>query len=246
VSFIRTGLREIGLKVRRQKTRMALRHEKRVLQKAEIALGREGVNQAGNFPELRTEIVALKKLEQEQKEVAARIAQIEEGLKQLEAQRQQNAKELNEALAALEEEKKPILQRRNEAKATADLCDRELASVERRLQDNDAVDRELLRKIAELQAQVPPPADLDSQTATLDSKRSHLPPQRAEIVQARLGSAEACRQAKEKLGRAFSDRVSVALSGGAGARPRSGRRTTGNLSRLVCGGRLAGLADALS
>ena len=57
----------MGLKVRRQKTRMALRHEKRVLQRAEIALGREGTSQAVNFPEVRNEIVALKKLEQEQK-----------------------------------------------------------------------------------------------------------------------------------------------------------------------------------
>ena len=71
---------------------MALRHEKRVLQKAEIALGREGCSQAVNFPEVRNEIVALKKLEREQKEVAVRIAQIEEGIKQIEAQRQENAK----------------------------------------------------------------------------------------------------------------------------------------------------------
>ena len=42
MSFIRTGLREIGLKIRRQRTRMVLRHEKRLLQKSEIALGREG------------------------------------------------------------------------------------------------------------------------------------------------------------------------------------------------------------
>jgi hypothetical protein len=125
VNFIRTGLREIGLKVRRQRTRMALRHEKRVLQRAEIALGREGVNQAGNFPELRNEIVALKKLEQEQKEVAIRISQIEESLKKIETQRLQNAKDQNDATAKLEEEKKPILQKRAEAKATADLCDRE-------------------------------------------------------------------------------------------------------------------------
>ena len=199
MSFIRTGLREIGLKVRRQKTRMALRHEKRVLQRAEIALGREGVNQAVNFPELRNEIVALKKLEQEQREVALRIAQIEESLKQIEAQRQQNASEQNAALAALEEEKKPIVQRRNEAKATADLCDRELSGVERRLQDNDAADRDLLQKISDLQAQVPPPADLEAQTAGLSSRRAQLPDQRAEIVRARMGAADACRQAKEKL-----------------------------------------------
>ncbi|MFL6531145.1 MAG: hypothetical protein ACJ8HQ_08530 [Chthoniobacterales bacterium] len=199
MNFIRTGVREIGLKVRRQRTRMALRHERRVLQRSEIALGREGVNQAGNFPELRNEIVALKKLEQEQKEVAVRIAQIEESLKQIEAKRQQHAKELSDAIAALENEKKPIVQRRNEAKSASDLCDRELTGVERRLQDNDAADLDLLQKISELQAQVPPPADYDTKTANLGARRAQLPEQRAEIVRARLGAAEACRRAKEKL-----------------------------------------------
>src|SRR5712691_10402969 len=87
---------------------MALRYEKRLLQKSEINLGREGTSQAANFPELRNEIVALKKLEQEQKEVALRIAQIEEGIKKVEAQRQANAREQSEAMAKLEAEKKPI------------------------------------------------------------------------------------------------------------------------------------------
>src|SRR5438445_7590114 len=120
LSFIRTGLREIGLKVRRQRTRLALRHEKRVLQKSEINLGREGTTQAANFPELRNEIVALKKLEQEQKEVALRIAQIEEGIKKIEADRQQNTREQNAAAAKLEAEKKPPLQHRNQAKNPVD------------------------------------------------------------------------------------------------------------------------------
>jgi hypothetical protein len=199
VSFIRTGLREIGLKIRRQKTRMALRHEKRVLQKSEVNLGREGCSQAVNFPEVRNEIVALKKLEQEQKEVALRIAQIEESIRKIELQRAQNTKEQNAALAKLEEEKKPILERRNDAKTASDLCDRELAGVERRLQDNDAADRELLKKLTELQAQIPPPADLDAQMAAIGSRRVRLPEERAEVSRARLGSAEACRMAREKL-----------------------------------------------
>src|SRR6201987_3510184 len=122
MSFIRTGLREIGLKIRRQRTRMVLRHEKRVLQKSEIALGREGTSQAANFPELRNEIVALKKLEQEQKEVAIRIAQIEEGIKKVEEQRQQNAREQSEVIARLESEKKPLLQQRNQAKHNLEVC----------------------------------------------------------------------------------------------------------------------------
>jgi hypothetical protein len=178
---------------------MALRHEKRVLQRAEIALGREGTSQAVNFPEVRNEIVALKKLEQEQKEVAVQISQIEEALKQIEAQRQQNAAELNTTLAQLEEEKKPMVERRTQAKNAADLCTRELAGVERLLQDNDNADRQLLEKLAALQAQVPPPGDLDEQTSTLSGHRAQLPAQRAEIERARLGSADACRTAKQTL-----------------------------------------------
>ncbi len=187
--------------MRRQKTRMALRHEKRVLQKCEIALGREGVAQAVNFPELRTEIVALKKLEQEQKEVALRIAQVEESLKQLEVQRQENAKAQSDATHALEQDKAPVLKLRNEAKAAADICDRELAGVDRRLGENDKADRELLQALAALQQKTPPPEDLDAQKSALSSKRVHLPQERAEIARARVGSAEACRIAKERLER---------------------------------------------
>ena len=205
MSFIRTGLSEIGLKIRRQKTRMALRHEKRLLQRSEVNLCREGCSQAVNFPEVRNEIVALKKLEQEQKEVAVRITQIEEGIRKIELQRAQNAKEQNEALAKLEEEKKPILERRNEARAATDLCDRELAGVERRLQDNDAADRDLLKKLAELQAQVPPPDDIDAQVTAINARRARLPDQRSEITRARLGSAEACRTARETLARHEAD-----------------------------------------
>lgn len=178
---------------------MALRHEKRVLQRSEVNLGREGCSQAVNFPEVRNEIVALKKLEQEQKEVALRIAQIEEGIRQIDLQRQENARAQNAELAKLEEEKKPILERRNSAKAASDLCDRELSSVERRLQDNDAADRDLLKKLADLQALVPPPEDLETQTAAISARRVRLPEERAEVTRARLGSAEACRSAREKL-----------------------------------------------
>jgi hypothetical protein len=202
VSFIRTGLREIGLKIRRQKTRIALRHEKRVLQKSEIALGREGVSQAVNFPEVRNEIVALKKLEQEQKEVAVRIATIEEGVRKIELQREANASEQNAALAKLEEEKKPILQHQQTAKSAADLCDRELAGVERRLQENDSADRDLLKKVAELQAQMPPPDDLEAQMAKISAHRVRLPEEKAEVMRARMGAADACRAAKEKLAEA--------------------------------------------
>jgi hypothetical protein len=199
VSFIRTGLREIGLKIRRQRTRMVLRHEKRLLQKSEIVLGREGTSQAANFPELRNEIVALKKLEQEQKEVALRIAQIEEGIKKIEEQRAANAKEKAEAMSKLDAEKKPILQRRNEAKAATELSQREVDSVERRIRDNDSADQELLKKLSELQALTPPPADLEARTAAIAGRRASLPDERAELVRARLGTSDALRIAKEKL-----------------------------------------------
>ena len=189
----------MALKVRRQRTRIALRHEKRLLQRSEINLGREGTVQAANFPELRNEIVALKKLEQEQKEVALRIAQIEEGIKKIEAERQQNAGEQNAALAQLEAEKKPLLQQRNQTKNAVEVCERELAAVERRIQENDATDRELLKRLSDLQALNPPPADLEAQSTSVSARRARLPEERAELVRARLGSADAARFAKEKL-----------------------------------------------
>src|ERR1700747_1935056 len=141
----------MALKLKRQRTRIPLRHDRRLLRRSEIHLGREGTAQAANFPELRNEIVALKKLEQEQKEVALRIAQIEEGIKSIEAQRQGNAKEQGEAMSKLEAEKKPIVQRRNDAKNAAELCEREVNAVERRIQENEAADQELLKKLSDLQ-----------------------------------------------------------------------------------------------
>ena len=199
MSFLATGFRELSLKVRRQRTRIALRHEKRLLQKSEIALGREGTAEAAKFPEVRNEIVALKKLEQEQKEVAVRIAKIEEALKHIEAQREENSKNQAAELGRLEEEKRPLVQERDEAKGAANRCDQELATVDRRLEENDAADRAVLQKLSALQATQPPPADLEQQMQQLTSERARLPREKAEMDKARLGSADACRSAHEKL-----------------------------------------------
>ena len=199
MSFFRTGFRELALKLKRQRTRIALRHDRRLLQKSEINLGREGTAQAANFPELRNEIVALKKLEQEQKEVALRIARIDEGIKRIEEERQQIAREQANTIARIEAEKKPLLQKRNQAKNTAEVCERELASVERRVQESEAADRDLLKQLSDLHALDPAPPDLDALSAGIMTKRARLPDERAELVRARLGSADAVRMAKEKL-----------------------------------------------
>ena len=199
MSFISTGFRELTLKVRRQRTRIALRHEKRLLQKSEIALGREGTAEAANFPEVRNEIVALKKLEQEQREVAVRIAKIEEALKQIEAQRQENSREQATALDKLEEEKRPLVECRNQAKSAAERCESELATIDRRLKENEAADRELLKKVSALQTTEPPPPDLQTQMERLSTERARLPQEKAEMERDRLESADASRSAREKL-----------------------------------------------
>src|SRR5207237_9184016 len=59
--------------------------------------------------------------------------------------------------------------------------------------------RHLLKQLSVLQAQAPPQHDLDARTAVLASKRERLQQERAEIVRAREGSAEACRQATQRL-----------------------------------------------
>ncbi len=209
MSFIRTGFRELALKLKRQRTRIALRHERRLLQKSEINLGREGTAQAANFPELRNEIVALKKLEQEQKEVALRIARIDEGIKRIEEERQQIAREQANAITRLEAEKKPLLQKRNQAKSTAEVCEREFAAVERRIQESEAADRDLLKQLSDLHALDPAPPDLEALSAGIMAKRSRLPDERAELVRARMGSGDAVRAAKEKLNTTDSELATV-------------------------------------
>ena len=188
---------------------MALRHERRLLQKSEINLGREGTAQAANFPELRNEIVALKKLEQEQKEVALRIARIEEGIKRIEEERQQIARDLSEAISKLEAEKKPLLQQRNHAKTNAEVCERELANVERRLQQSEATDRDLLKQLSDLHALDPAPPDLETLSAGIMTKRARLPEEQAELVKARMGSTDAVRIATEKLTSVESELAAV-------------------------------------
>src|SRR5262245_25583154 len=151
---------------------MVLRHERRLLQRSEIILGREGTSQAANFPELRNEIVALKKLEQEQKEVALRMARIEEGIKRIEEERQQIAREQTNSIAKLEAERKPLLQKRNQAKSTAEVCERELGSVERRIQESEADDRTLLKQLSDLHALAPAPPALEALSAGIMAKRA--------------------------------------------------------------------------
>src|SRR5215831_4458605 len=209
MSFIRTGFREVALKLKRQRTRIALRHERRLLQKSEINLGREGTEQAANFPELRNEIVALKKLEQEQKEVALRIARIDEGIKRIEEERQQIAREQGNAIAKFEAEKKPLLHKRNQAKSTAEVCERELAGVERRIQESEAADRDLLKQLSDLHALDPAPPDLEALSAGIMARRARLPDERAELVRARMGSTDAVRIAKEKLTSVESELATV-------------------------------------
>ena len=209
MSFIRTGFREVALKLKRQKTRIALRHDRRLLQRSEISLGREGTAQAANFPEMRNEIVALKKLEQEQKEVALRIARIDEGIKRIGEERQQIAREQANAIAKLEAEKKPLLQRCHQAKSTAGVCERELASVERRIQESETADRDLLKQLSDLHALDPAPPDLESLSAGIMAKRARLPDERAELVRARMGSTDAVRTAKENLNSAESELAAV-------------------------------------
>ena len=181
---------------------MALRHEKRLLQKSEINLGREGCSQAVNFPEVRNEIVALKKLEQEQKRsrhCASR--RLEEGIKQIEAQRQENAKEQNTAIAKLEEEKKPIARAPQRSKSGSGHLRSRARRGRKRLQENDTADRDLLKQLSDLQTSTPPPADLDTQTATLGARRARLPEERAEMFASAtrqrrrlpLGQGKTCR-----------------------------------------------------
>jgi hypothetical protein len=141
--------------------------------------------------------------------VALRIARIDEGIKRIEEERQQIAREQANTIAKFEAEKKPLLQKRNQAKSTAEVCERELAGVERRIQESEAADRDLLKQLSDLHALDPAPPDLEALSAGIMAKRARLPDERAELVRARMGSTDAVRTAKEKLTATESELAAV-------------------------------------
>src|SRR5207244_1562688 len=120
-------------------------------------------------------------------------------IKKIEEERQQTAREQAEAIAKLEAEKKPLLQKRNQTKSNVGVCERGLAAIERRIQESEAADRDLLKQLSDLHALNPAPADLEARSASITARRARLPEKRAELVRARLRSADAVRLAKEKL-----------------------------------------------
>ena len=56
-----------------------------------------------------------------------------------------------------------------------------------------------MKQLSDLHALDPAPADLETRSASITARRARLPEERAELVRARLGSADAARLAKEKL-----------------------------------------------
>src|SRR5947209_8555163 len=127
MSFIRTGLREIGLKIRRQRTRMVLRHEKRLLQKSEIILGREGTSQAANFSELQALTPPAADLEAQTASISARRARLPEERAELVRARlgsSDAARIAKEKLVAAEEELSAIEKNIAKVRAEYEMRDR--------------------------------------------------------------------------------------------------------------------------
>jgi hypothetical protein len=89
------------------------------------------------------------------------------------------------------------------------VCERELAGVERRIQESEAAERDLLKQLSNLHALDPAPVDLEVRSASITARRARLPEERAELVRARLGSADAVRLAKEKLNAAEAELSTV-------------------------------------
>jgi hypothetical protein len=66
-----------------------------------------------------------------------------------------------------------------------------------------------LKQLSDLHALDPAPPDLEALSAGIMAKRARLPDERAELVRARMGSADAVRAAKEKLNTAESELAAV-------------------------------------
>ncbi len=108
MNFLSTGVKEVTRRVLRQKNRLALANARKVVEKAEIELGRHGWRELAGDERVRPAYEDLLRLDETLTAAHARIAELERGVQEEEAGRETVQREHQEALDRLAAERAPV------------------------------------------------------------------------------------------------------------------------------------------
>ena len=118
MNFLSTGVKEVTRRVLRQKNRLALANARKVVEKSETELGRHGWREAAGDPSVRAEYETLLRLDETLAAAQARIAELERGVQEQEAHREEFRREHDAALRQLAAEREPVQRELDDAQET--------------------------------------------------------------------------------------------------------------------------------
>ena len=166
MNFLSTGVKEVTRRVLRQKNRLALANARKVVEKAEIELGRHGWRELAGDPSVRPAYEAVLRLDETLAAAHARIGELERGVQEQETQRERLQREHADTQARLVAEREPV-------QAALHAAQEALADLTRQLPDQNAKRTALQSE----QRQILKEERLARWRARLDSPERAAPPQ---------------------------------------------------------------------
>ncbi len=108
MNFVSTGVQEVTRRLRRQRNRHALSSARRSADRADIDLGKRGWEALRDDESMRPHLEAINKLSDDVEAANVKVRALDIQLQEQEVQREAARKEHQQALAQIEEERKPL------------------------------------------------------------------------------------------------------------------------------------------
>ena len=193
MNFVNTGVREVARRVRRQKNRLALANARKIVERAEIALGRAGWRDLEGDERVRGAFETIRHHEARIAEAEAGIARLEEEVREQETAREAARHEHAAATRAIEAERRPVEQSLRDLQTRQTEHARSLQEQNVRRGALNAGQTALLRQERSTRRQrlLLSEEDRAARQQEFDADRASLSVQAAQLAAARSAEAEA-------------------------------------------------------
>ena len=209
MNFVSTGVQEVTRRLRRQRNLHVLSFARRSADRADIELGKRGWEALRDDPSVGPHLEALGKLSDEVEAANVRVRALDVQLHEQEVQRETARKEHQQALAQIEEERKPLL------KSIEELQSR-LAESNKKLQEHAAQVRALEHESSELAKnaqRLPHDPKREEKAQTINERRTAITQRLAEMDSLRPALAQAKEETEQELTRLRASLLSLVQRG---------------------------------
>lgn len=182
MEWLKAGFGELSRKSDRLRKRLALRHAKKQLAKAEAELGLLGWQQVDFFDaETQVEVARIHYYEREQVRLANRSAELADQLDELQAKREAGKKEFDEALARIEVDRQPLTETVAANEAKLRVRGQAITRFHKAAAGLDTLEATLSRRRAELQAGEQSDA-IRAELRQIEERRGRIPDEKRQLL----------------------------------------------------------------